>query len=1023
MAGQRPDLMLGDDPGRPTIRLNVGGPAYYAADGSVFLADRPYRPPSIVINEVLPSGNSWLADEFGEHDAWIELYNAASEPVDLSGMLLSNSRQSGGWALPQGTRLPPRGHILIWADSQPQQGPLHSSFRLGGAGDELFLLDSPVRRRAVVDWIELPDIEPQLTYGRLPDGYGDWFSLSRATPGATNHEPPPAITNVRYEPRYPSASESVTVTATISDNMAIGQVVLYADTGRGYTAAFMQAEVADGGPASGTYTGHIGGQPQGSSVAFFVEARDEAGAMARAPATAPAQIHGYTVGRGHPPVVINELMLSSDGSSWVELFNPGAVAVDLSGMYLSTHTGEARRWRLPDGATLARSGHYLMRSQTGGPGLDQSVIMVGLYGNQVQASGPIDMLVFEPLPHDVSLGRSSDGVTQWRYFRAPTPGLPNDRSILYLPFAASGSENNPQPPLFVIGYTDGQSVGAPGVSIAGTRDPGLYQRARVGWSTYRFDLPAGTYSVRLHFAEITAHAAGQRLFDVWVAGRPVLLQFDPYAVAGDRQYAMVYTFDVTVPDYGLEVRAVPVVGQPILSAIEVMPSAPPRSPQAVTGLGAVDSYGAAILSWQRESGPVSGYHILRSDSPDGPWLPTGGFTPITRLIDQPLVPGRTYHYRVQSVGPDGSLGPPSEAVSVQPRDTSHSQLPVYAITLDQQHLDQLYRQRHSNDEVPAVFTSGTQSLTAKVRFRGSISREWGKKSWKVKFTQGGTLGGRRQLNLHAGFLDPSLARQKLAYDAYRQAGVAAPEARLVHLQVNGRFAGVFTEVEQVDDTFLSRRSLPLGALYKCYGELRPLDSYDEYQQVYEKQTLRDRPYYDLIDLIRGLDGQFVGGLRAFLQSEVDVDSVLDYYAVGALIAARDNVYQNYYLYRNPLTNKWQIVPWDTDTTFGRASAPIYHGSRLAPDPRRRFNRLFDALIQVPEYRTAYHLRIEALRSTLLEPGHLWPQIDALKAELLADGLRDPYKFDRENNQAFLDSFDALRAYAVDRLQYLQGARQ
>jgi subtilisin family serine protease len=87
-------------------------------------------------------------------------------------------------------------------------------------------------------------------------------------------------------------------------------------------------------------------------------------------------------------------------------------------------------------------------------------------------------------------------------------------------------------------------------AIAGTTDDQLYQSQRSGLAAYRFDnLPAGTYTVELDFAELRASAPGKRVFDVSINGTTVLPGYDVTAAVGalaaDRK-----TFNVTVPANG-----------------------------------------------------------------------------------------------------------------------------------------------------------------------------------------------------------------------------------------------------------------------------------------------------------------------------------------------------------------------------------------------------------------------------------------------------------------------------------------
>lgn len=101
------------------------------------------------------------------------------------------------------------------------------------------------------------------------------------------------------------------------------------------------------------------------------------------------------------------------------------------------------------------------------------------------------------------------------------------------------------------GYIGPGFVETTNKAIAGTDDDQLFKSQRSGMAGYRFDnLPAGTYTVDLDFAELrAAFVPGKRVFDVSINGTIVLPGYDPAAsvgtLAADRK-----TFTVTVPANG-----------------------------------------------------------------------------------------------------------------------------------------------------------------------------------------------------------------------------------------------------------------------------------------------------------------------------------------------------------------------------------------------------------------------------------------------------------------------------------------
>lgn len=87
----------------------------------------------IVINEVAASMDSLsqVADGVGQYDDWVELYNPSSNPVDLSGAYLSDSRdQPTKWSFPYGSIIEAEGYLIAWADKGLGQPGVHTSFRL-----------------------------------------------------------------------------------------------------------------------------------------------------------------------------------------------------------------------------------------------------------------------------------------------------------------------------------------------------------------------------------------------------------------------------------------------------------------------------------------------------------------------------------------------------------------------------------------------------------------------------------------------------------------------------------------------------------------------------------------------------------------------------------------------------------------------------------------------------------------------------------------------------------------------------
>ncbi|MCX4695213.1 S8 family serine peptidase [Streptomyces sp. NBC_01408] len=121
------------------------------------------------------------------------------------------------------------------------------------------------------------------------------------------------------------------------------------------------------------------------------------------------------------------------------------------------------------------------------------------------------------------------------------------------------------------GYQGNASVQSTGRTIAGTDDQRLFRNAREGMYEYRFDnVPNGTYTVELGFAELSSTKPDKRVFDVLAEGTQILPSLDISLEAGTYK-ALTRTYTVTVTDGVLNVRFVTHsgFGKPLLNTLRV----------------------------------------------------------------------------------------------------------------------------------------------------------------------------------------------------------------------------------------------------------------------------------------------------------------------------------------------------------------------------------------------------------------------------------------------------------------------
>jgi len=128
----------------------------------------------VVLNEAQSANVTTQADQDGEFDDWVELFNTSAQPVDLNGYGLSDDpSQPMKWTFPD-TLVPPNGFLVVWADDDLLQDGLHANFKLAGSGEGLVLSGPDGVTR---DQVALPFLSADGSFGRYPNGAGPWQVL------------------------------------------------------------------------------------------------------------------------------------------------------------------------------------------------------------------------------------------------------------------------------------------------------------------------------------------------------------------------------------------------------------------------------------------------------------------------------------------------------------------------------------------------------------------------------------------------------------------------------------------------------------------------------------------------------------------------------------------------------------------------------------------------------------------------------------------------------------------------------
>ena len=143
------------------------------------------RTSGLYINEFMANNGSTYADEFGEYDDWIEIYNSNLYDINIEGLFLTDDPEiPNKWQIPD-VVIPQNGFILFWADDNEEQGIIHTNFKLAAGGEFIGLYD--LDGITAIDSISYSQQYCDISYGRFPNGEENWYFFTNPTPNASNN--------------------------------------------------------------------------------------------------------------------------------------------------------------------------------------------------------------------------------------------------------------------------------------------------------------------------------------------------------------------------------------------------------------------------------------------------------------------------------------------------------------------------------------------------------------------------------------------------------------------------------------------------------------------------------------------------------------------------------------------------------------------------------------------------------------------------------------------------------------------
>jgi hypothetical protein len=439
----------------------------------------------VVINEFMADNDSIQADQDGEYEDWIELYNPSADAISLSGFHLSDKTSNPGkWTFPD-ISIAPYGYLIVWADEDVAQVGLHANFALSASGEAVLLSDADT---VIVDSISYGAQSTDISMGRCPNGSGAFITMTPtfAQQNTCSSVPCPVVINefladnasiqADQDNEYDDWIELHNPTGSavslngfhLSDNPANPSKWTFPDTSiaaYGYLIIWADEDDAQVGLHAGFKLSASGesvllADPDTAIVDSTTYGAQTADISAGRCPNGTGAFDDMTPTFGQPndcssssPLVINEFLADNgsiqpdqDGEydDWIELYNPTASGISLNGFHLSDVPTNPAKWSFPD-TSIAAFEHLIIWA-------DEDDGQVGLHANfKLSASGEsalladpdtaiVDSVTFGAQTEDISVGRCPDGSGA---FTTMAPSFAQQNTCTFICGDANGSGGDP----------------------------------------------------------------------------------------------------------------------------------------------------------------------------------------------------------------------------------------------------------------------------------------------------------------------------------------------------------------------------------------------------------------------------------------------------------------------------------------------------------------------------------------------------------------------------------------------------
>ena len=327
------------------------------------------------------------------------------------------------------------------------------------------------------------------------------------------------------------------------------------------------------------------------------------------------------------------------------------------------------------------------------------------------------------------------------------------------------------------------------------------------------------------------------------------------------------------------------------------------------------------------------------------------------------------------------------------------------------------------------------STIAQIKFRGVAKWRYPKKEYRLQLSQRKSLLDMRRDDdwiLFAMYIDYPHMRIKLSFDLWRSLKstnptAILPDSEFVNLYINGEYQGLYLLSEKFDRRLLdfdnAQDNVDSSLIFQAKAHpvfFNSISNYIEetWQQDWPNEDddifIKNKILPDLFSFITfSSDEEFFDPMNG-IYSKFDKQNLIDFFIFNFFILHVDFWNTYYYIVRNTNPNKFFLIPWDFDGSFGQWATGLYPANTNHESEAQK-NELYKRLLNNEEFKQDCKDRWFELRKTIWTHG------------IILDMLSDMYDEIKETLEISMDLWrpdldyeeyvDCLFQWIPERLEY------